>query len=87
MKDGYVRGMTQNRQIPNPNGDPDRQIGSLIDRLMEQDSVVDRLMDIPPPLSESESPEWDAAVIRRLEARLADMMREIIEPEIEKKSA
>ena len=44
-------------------------------------------MDIPLPLSESGSPEWDAAVTRRLEARLADLMREIIEPEVENRRA
>ena len=79
--------MEQNPQIPNSPGDPDRQIGSLLGRLTEQGSVVDRLMDIPLPVAESDAPEWDAAVIRRLEAKLAEMMREIIEPEAEKKSA
>ena len=79
--------MTQNRHIPDPNGETDRQIGSLLGRLAEQGSVVDRLMDIPPPLPETNAPEWDAAVIRRLEAKLADRMREIIEPESAKERA
>ena len=40
-------------------------------------------MEMPLPLAEgvSEAPEWDAAVVRRLEARLANTMRAIIEPE------
>ena len=79
--------MEQNRQIPNSPGDADRQIGSLLGPLTEKGSVVDRLMDIPLPPAGSDAPEWDAAVIRRLEAKLADKMREIIDPEAEKKSA
>jgi len=81
--------MGQNRQDSIPPSDPDRQIGSLLDLIREKNSIVDRLMDIPPTLSDgaSDAPEWDAAVIRRLEARLAATMREIIEPETERKSA
>ena len=62
-----------------------RQIGSLLGRT--KFSILDRLMEIPAPLSgsASDAPEWDAAVVRRLEARLADTMREIIEPGVEKK--
>ena len=77
--------MEQNRQDLAPYGDPDRQIGSLLGRT--KFSILDRLMEIPAPLSRSASnaPEWDAAVVRRLEARLADTMREIIEPGVEKK--
>ena len=79
--------MERNRQIPNSTGDTDRQVGSLLGRSTDEGSVVDRLMDIPPPLSGSEAPEWDAAVIRRLEAKLADRMREIIGPDVETKRA
>jgi len=79
--------MEQNQRIPNPPGDADRQIGSLLGRSTQQGSVVDRLMDIPLPPAGSDAPEWDAAVARRLEAKLADKMREIIEPEVEKKRA
>jgi hypothetical protein len=81
--------MEQNRQDLAPPSDPDRQIGSLLGRMRNRSSIVDRLMDIPAPFPEgpSEAPEWDAAVVRRLEARLADTMRAIIEPGAEKKSA
>ncbi len=81
--------MGHNRQDLELPGDPDRHIGSLLGRMMDQSSIVDRLMDIPAPVSDVASavPRWDAAVVRRLEARLADRMREIIEPEADRKSA
>ena len=84
-----ICGMGQNRHNVKSPGDPDRQIVFLLDRIQEQSSIVDRLMDIPLALSDgaSDAPEWDTAVIRRLEARLADTMREILGPEAERKSA
>ncbi len=81
--------METNRQNTHPRSASDAQIGALLDRIHDSTSIVDRLMEMPLPLAEgaSEAPEWDAAVVRRLEARLAKTMRAIIEPEPERKSA
>jgi hypothetical protein len=65
----------------------DAQVGALLDRVQEQASIVDSLMAMP-LAGESDAPrEWNTAVTRRLERRLADAMRVIIEGEPEKKSA
>lgn len=49
------------------------------------DSIVDRLFDMP--AEEAEVSEWDAAVSRRLERNIADMMRAVLRDEPEKRSA
>jgi hypothetical protein len=56
------------------------QVGALLDRVHESASIVDSLMAMPLPGENDDAPEWNAAVTRRLERRLADSMRAIIEP-------
>ena len=83
-----LSGMDKKRQITNPGGRFDAQVGALLDRIHDHTSVVDRLMAMPlPGEGVSEAPEWDAAVTRRLETRLAEAMRAVIEKEPERKSA
>ena len=65
----------------------DAQVGALLDRVQEQVSIVDRMMAMPLPAENDAPREWNTAVTRRLERRLADAMRVIIEGEPEKKSA
>ncbi|MER2536146.1 MAG: hypothetical protein ABTQ31_13400 [Rhizobiaceae bacterium] len=48
-------------------------------------SIVDRLFDMP--VEETEIPEWDAAVSRRLERSIADMMRAALRDAPEKRTA
>jgi hypothetical protein len=78
MNDGYGWRMETNRTNPYSPSRFDTQVGALLDRVHESASFVDSLMAMPLP-GESDSPEWDAAVTRRLEHRLADAMRAIIE--------
>jgi hypothetical protein len=80
-------GMEKNRQGTKQGGGFDAQIGALLDRIHDHASVVDRLMAMPLPGGSSEAPEWDAAVTRRLEIRLAEAMRAVIENEPERKRA
>jgi hypothetical protein len=79
--------METNRTNSHPQSRFDAQVGALLDRVHESSSFIDSLMAMP--LSdESDSPEWDAAVTRRLERRLADAMRAVIETdEPERRSA
>lgn len=80
--------MEQNRQNSDPRSGFDAQIGALLDQVQDQASIVDRLLAMPLPAGEGrEAPEWDAAVARRLERRLATTMREMIEAEPEQRSA
>ena len=80
--------METNRTKTNPQSGFDAQVGALLDRIHDHTSVVDRLMAMPlPGEGDSEAPEWDAAVTRRLETRLAEAMRAVIEKEPERKSA
>lgn len=67
----------------------DAQVGALLDRVQETASFVDSLMEMPVPTGSqgSGSSEWDAAVARRLESRLARTMRALIEKEPERKTA
>lgn len=66
----------------------DAQVGALLDRVHESASIVDSLMAMPLPGEGDAAPEWDAAVTRRLERRLADAMRAMLEPdELERRSA
>ncbi len=62
-------------------GPNDADISALLDRLQETASIVDRLMDLPvvPDGDASVSPEWDAAMARRLQGKLAEAMRGMIE--------
>jgi hypothetical protein len=83
-----LSGMEQNRQDTNPLSGFDAQIGALLDNIQDQASIVDRLLAMPAPTGEGrEAPEWDVAVARRLERRLAATMREIIEAEPERRRA
>ncbi|MEQ1944930.1 hypothetical protein ABMA32_21135 [Mesorhizobium sp. VNQ89] len=59
----------------------DAQVGALLDRVHESASIVDSLMAMPLPGKSDAPPEWDAAVTRRLERRLVDAMRSILESE------
>ncbi|HEY6633309.1 MAG TPA: hypothetical protein VIZ90_17805 [Rhizobiaceae bacterium] len=72
--------METNRTKTRPQSGFDAQVGALLDRNDETASIIDRLMAMPPSSEDDASPEWDAAVTRRLERRLADTMRAIIEP-------
>lgn len=79
--------METNRPKTYPQSGFDAQVGALLDRIHESASIVDSLMAMPLRSEEDAAPEWDAAVTRRLERRLADTMRVIIEGEPEKKRA
>lgn len=59
-------------------------ISALLDLSAEAESIVDGLMKIPLSVAPG---EWDAAVSRRLEQRLARTMRAMIEGEPGRKSA
>jgi hypothetical protein len=79
--------METNRTKTNPQSGFDAQVGALLDRIHESASIVDSLMAMPRG-DDDAAPEWDAAVTRRLERRLAETMRAIIEPgEPERRSA
>jgi hypothetical protein len=81
-------GMEQNRQDAHPLSSFDEQIGALLDQVQNQASIVDRLLAMPAPTGEGrEAPEWDAAVVRRLERRLAENLREAINSEPERRRA
>jgi hypothetical protein len=80
--------METNRTKTNPQSGFDAQVGALLDRIHESASIVDSLMAMPLRGDDDAAPEWDAAVTRRLERRLAETMRAIIEPgEPERRSA
>jgi len=87
MKRGYIRRMDKNRTRHDPAGGFDAQVGALLDRVHESASFVDSLMAMPLPGEGSSAPEWDAAVARRLESRLAAAMRAMLDAEPEQKSA
>ena len=87
MKRSYVRRMDTNRTRTDRPSGFDAQVGALLDRIHEQVSIVDSLMAMPLPGEGEAAPEWDAAVTRRLERRLADAMRIMLEGVSEKKSA
>lgn len=88
MKCGYVRRMETNRTKTHPQSGFDAQVGALLYRVHESASIVDSLMAMPLPGQDDAVPEWNAAVTRRLERRLADAMRAFIEPnEPERRSA
>jgi hypothetical protein len=80
MKSVYAAGMDTNRTPATQSGF-DRQVGALLDRAHESGSIVDSLMAMPLPDGEDAPREWNSAVTRRLERRLADAMRVIIEGE------
>lgn len=86
MKDGYGAGM-DSKHTKFARVSFDAQVGALLDRPHEQASIVDSLMAMP-LAGEADAPRvWNTAVTRRLERRLADAMRVIIEGEPEQKSA
>ena len=72
--------METNRTKTHPQSGFDAQVGALLDRIHESASIIDSLMAMPLPDKDDVAPEWDAAVTRRLERRLAETMRAIIEP-------
>lgn len=67
----------------------DRQIETLLDRINESSSIVDRLMEMPLPSTADadRSPDWDLAVSRRLERRLSDTLRAMLNGEPEQRRA
>ena len=80
--------METNRADTLADGPYEADISVLLDRFDERASIVDRLMDIPVVSSEmSASPEWDAAMARRLQGKLAEAMRGMIENSPERRSA
>ena len=89
MKRVYARCMDTNRHSPDPHNRSDSQIGALLDRIEESTSIVDRLMAMPATAGDgaSEAPEWEAAVARRLQDRLAQTMRDMIDGGPERKRA
>jgi hypothetical protein len=72
--------METNRTKTYPQSGFDAQVGALLDRVHESTSFVDSLMAMPLPGESESTPEWDAVVTRRLERRLAEAMRALIEP-------
>jgi len=88
MKRGYVLPMGTNRTRTVSQSGFDAQIGALLDRVHESASFVDSLMAMPLSGDNVSAPEWDAAVTRRLERRLADALRAVLETqEPERRSA
>lgn len=69
-----------NRTDIQPKSGFEAQVGALLDRVHESASIIDSLMAMPLPGENDDAPEWNAAVTRRLERRLADAMRAVIEP-------
>lgn len=82
-------GMETKRPNDKSTSDLDTQIGALLDRLNESASIVDRLMEMPLPKDDaaSESADWDAVVARRLESRLAAVLRSLLDDEPQRKRA
>ncbi len=87
MKRVYAQHMDTNRHKSDSRNRSERQIAALLQRMHESSSIVDSLMDIPLSENDSAAPEWDAAVARKLESRLSEMMRALIDSEPEQKSA
>jgi hypothetical protein len=56
------------------------QVGALLERVRESTSIVDSLMAMPLPGEGEAAPEWDPAAARRLEQRLVDAMRAVLDP-------
>ncbi|MEW9805535.1 hypothetical protein [Mesorhizobium marinum] len=79
--------METNRTKTSPGSGFDAQVGALLDRVHESSSFIDSLMAMPVAGEDDAPRAWNAAVTRRLERRLANAMRVIIEGEPEKKSA
>ena len=69
--------------------DLDAQIATLLDRLNESASIVDRLLAMPLPKQDgpSDNADWDAVVARRMESRLATALRSLLEEEPARKRA
>ena len=78
--------MTTNQPKTHDEDVHDVQIGALLDHA-EDASIVDRLMDMPPPDGGAGLTEWDVAVARRLQAVLAQTMRAMIEDEPQRRRA
>ncbi len=87
MKRFYAHGMETNRHNSDPRNRSERQIAALLERIHESTSIIDSLMDMPLSEKGSAAPEWDAAVARKLESRLSQMMRAMIDSEPEQKRA
>ena len=82
-------GMQTNRADIPAAGSNEADVSALLDHFHETASIVDQLMDVPivPDEDASDSPEWDAAMARRLQGRLADAMRGMIEHPPERRGA
>ncbi len=80
MKGDYGRCMETHRPESEYRGF-DAQVGALLDRVQQSASFVDSLMAMPVPEEGAAPPEWDAAVARRLERRLVENMRAILDPQ------
>jgi len=82
-------GMETKRPDHQPSSHLDTQIGTLLDRLNESASIVDRLLAMPLPRDDgpSENADWDAVVARRMESRLATALRSLLEEEPTRKRA
>ncbi|MDI6028150.1 hypothetical protein QBK99_18330 [Corticibacterium sp. UT-5YL-CI-8] len=58
----------------------DSAISALFSRAREGVSIVDQLMDMPAAAdNDSVSPEWNTAVARRLEGKLVNAMRAVLD--------
>lgn len=76
--------MTTNQHAYAPSSDA--QITALLGRIGAHCSIVDELMSMPASEAAIGS-EWDRAVARRLERKLADAMRGAIEGDAQRRSA
>ena len=74
--------MEQISQPHRPSADAD--ISALLDMSREAESIIDGLMNIPVSGAQT---DWDFAVARRLEQRLARTMREMLEGDSLRRSA
>ena len=64
----------------------DIQISALLGQVSTHCSIVDKLMSMPAAETGGGS-EWDRAVARRLERKLADAMRGLIEGDVRQHTA
>lgn len=86
MSNGYVLAMTANQHAHTVSAPFDAQLSALLGGVSAHCSIVDKLMSMPSAELDLAS-EWDRAVARRLERKVADAMRGAIEGETGKRSA
>ncbi len=77
-------GMIQNSQTIPLRPSTEADISALLDMSQQAESIIDGLMNIPVSGSQS---DWDSAVARRLEQRLARTMRAMLEGDGQRRSA